>query len=205
MKYAVLTVVFIIQALSGIQAHAGGLSHWQGDFISRKTLLHHPEMQALYAETAREAGRIGKSYTPEGVRQFFAQLFHTDFYRISIQGDAITFFSDVPGRPDRLTLTFSPEGLKQDRYGDMTFSWHAFRADTTAEDRDAPYTHLLLMDISRRNGGEPHFHIRYAGDGYGGLTGPAAENWWPTMLTGNFDMARFKAAYSPEEMATLLP
>lgn len=205
MKRFVLIILsaLFITSTAAAASPVEDLSPWQGDYISRITLIQHPEMQPLYRQIAEEAAAQGKSYTIEEVKTHLARTFQTDFSRIKIKGNSITFyFADEASQP--LSRTYKYAGEIPDSYGKMKFSWHGFTASAKGA-KDAPYTALLLMKTHKHNKGVPHFHLRYSSKGLKVITGPKVEHWWPTLLPKGVDIKAFRKGMDSKLLVKLLP
>ncbi|KIX15725.1 ZinT/AdcA family metal-binding protein [Dethiosulfatarculus sandiegensis] len=202
MKRVILLLLslLLISATAVAATLVTDLSPWQGEYISRITLIRHPDMQPLYRDTAKAAAVKGKSYTSEQVKAHLARTFRTDFGKIKIKGNSITFYPlDKASSP--LTRAYTYAGEKSDSYGKMKFSWHGFTADT----KDAPYKFLLMMKPHQHNKGVPHFHFRYSNKSFKAIIGPEIEYWWPTFLPLNVDVKEFRKGTDPKLLARLLP
>ena len=196
-----MTTFFLILAAC-VPLQAEDLSAWQGEFISRATLINHPEMESLYQDISKAAEAQGKSYSAEDIKTYFKQLFHTDFSLIKITDNTVTYYHENPVSPP-VTRTYTYTGEIADAYQKTTFSWHGFTSDGGGES-DRRYTSLLMMKIHQHNNGVPHFHLRYAEVGQPPVTGPEFEQWWPTLLPSDTDITLFKKGADPERMARLL-
>ena len=202
-----LILIFFLPGWGSALAQTGvvDLSPWQGEFISRKCIIDRDTLADLYEKTAVEAAKLGKSYSAADVKQALKTLFHTDFDRLVIRQGLIGFYAAPPGADPVLLRQhrYRFEGRVKDRFGDMVFEWYAFRTEEESLD---PYAYVVLLKLNSRNGGEPHFHIRYGNKGFDTLVNdPAMAAWWPCMLREDFNLDRFRAGFSPEEMAGLLP
>lgn len=198
-----LVAALFIAGTAGAAAPVKDLSPWQGDYISRTILIQHPEMQSLYRQIAEEASAQGKSYTTEEVKTFFARTFRTDFSKIRVEGNTITFYPLDKASPP-ISRTYNYAGEKSDSYGKMKFSWHGFTADAKGA-KGAPYSTILLLKIHKHGKGVPHFHLRYSSKGFKAVLGPEIEYWWPTLIPADVDAKAFTKGMDPKKLAGILP
>lgn len=200
----VLLIILVWAGAASGQTKPGvqDLSHWQGEFISRNMLMNHPDMEPLYRQIAEAAEKIGKSYTAGSVKERLTRLSHTDFDRIVVNGDTISFYSDDPRQSILKTFTYA--GEKSDAYGKTTFNWYGFTSDRGPSEEKNAFSFLLLLKIHSHEGGTPHFHIRYSDKGFEALTGPEFNDWWPTMLPAGMEMKDFLSDMDPDRIARLI-
>ena len=134
----VLLIILVWAGAASGQTEPGvhDISHWQGKFISHNMLMNHPDMEPLYRQIAEAAAKTGKSYIAGSVKERLIRLFHTDFDRIAVNGDTISFYSDAPRQS--ILKTFTCAGEKSDACGKTTFTWYGFTSDReTPEKKNA--------------------------------------------------------------------
>lgn len=200
---AILSALCLTPGVAGSNsAEVRDLSPWNGEFISRSTLIQHPDMQPLYRQIASEAKAIQKDYSVENVKAHFAGIFHTEFQRVDIKGNTIKFhYTDSAAKP--VSKTYRYIGEVSDTFQKHKFKWHGFAA--TDESPDVRYSSLLMMAIHKHGEGEPHFHMRYASGLPETATGPKFEQWWPTLIPADVDIISFRNGLDAKMLATLLP
>jgi Zn/Cd-binding protein ZinT len=202
--FFLILLLSMVPAQAGIAADTVDLTPWQGVYVSRKMVIDRPEMAPVYEQTALEARKTGKNYTGPEVKRYLGQLFRTDFSRLAISGNRIAFYTHDSRLPSE-EHAYRFAGCRDDRFMGDAFQWFAFEAVDPSSD-DTRYRYLLLLKSNRRNGGPPHFHIRYGAAGFKDLlTHPRYADWWPTLLPENLDMELFRSTWPVRDMASMLP
>ena len=174
---------------------------WQGEFISRHTLNTKPEMKEMYQKVAITARENGKNYTAEQVGAVFLQLMRTDFVSIRLKGDTITFYDQ---EKNTQTVRYKAAGTVPDIYKDHEFEWFAFEAEGD-QAQSCKFRYILMLKIHEHQNDQPHFHLRYGSKGIKALTGASLEDWWPTLVSPDFDIKAYVKSLNTKLMVKILP
>lgn len=171
----------------------GALTDWKGDWVSHAVHLDSPEAEAGYAAMAREKA----GYTEEDISPVVKEAYHTDFGRLVISDDTITFFG-----PDQSTEQCICE---YEDLGSGTMSGESarkFELTAGAPDACRQYHYLLMQPLMHHDSGEEHLHIRYAGADAGGfdelMEGDDNAGWWPILTRTDATTADYVADYMLE-------
>ena len=176
-------------------------SDWQGEFISRDYFNRQPAMDVKYEEMATAAQKRGKDYSAEEAKDFFTKMMRTDFTRLSFDQDKVTFYFE-DGKS--VTHEYESAGIVSDTYGGEPLEWYAFEA-TDEQAQESEYRYLLLFKIHQEGEGQPHFHMRYGGQGFDALTAAELGSWWPTGVYPDFDFEKEIANFNAKAMSNFLP
>ena len=174
---------------------------WQGEYLSREFANERPEMDKAYQKVVIEARKLRKTYTVKQIKEIFTDMMHTQFQRISLQGDTIIFYD----RKERMEKhQYKTAGTIPDKYKDHKLEWCAFEAvDETAA--TCKYKYILMLKIHHHQNGQPHFHLRYGSNGFESLIGKDMEKWWPTIVRTDFDVNAYVKNIDAKIMAKVLP
>lgn len=174
---------------------------WQGNFINRAFVNERPEMDTVYQKISVEAQKRGETYTVAQIKNIFKKMAHTEFHKMSIAGDEITFYDKEKKMPHR----YKALGTVPDTYGNHKFEWYAFEAAGKGSETSR-YRYIIMLKIHQHKNSQPHFHIRYGNKGIKELTGLGGmKNWWPSMVKPNFDITTYINNVNPKIMAKVLP
>lgn len=201
--FTVITIGLSIFLTTQLQAETTGniFNDWQGEYLSREFANERPEMNEAYQKVAIEAQKSGKTYTVEQIKKIFTEMMHTQFQRISLQGDTIIFY-DKKERMEK--HQYRAAGTIPDKYKNHELEWNAFEAvDETAG--TCKYKYILMLKRHHHQNGQPHFHLRYGSNGFKTLIGKDMENWWPTIVKTDFDVNAYVKNINVKIMAKVLP
>ncbi|WP_300670335.1 ZinT/AdcA family metal-binding protein [Desulfoluna sp.] len=165
----------------------GSLAAWEGDWKSHYTLMDEKEAQVHFTEMAAEQ----EGYTAHDIKGVVKDSYHTDFGRLKIKGDTITFYEQ-----DGTTVQCTCE---YESLGDGTMSGEPARKFMLKEgspEAAEKYRHLILQPLDHHKGGEQHLHIRYDKTGFDEIMeGIRNENWWPILTPTKVTDAQSAADY----------
>ena len=205
-KKALFTIIAIglsifLTTLIHAETSENIFNDWQGDYLSRAFANERPEMDEAYQKVELEAKKLGKPYTVEQIKDIFTKMMHTQFQRISLYGDTISFYDKKESMEKH---QYKAMGTIPDTYKDHELTWYAFQA----VDETAPvtkYKYVLMLKIHQHQNGQPHFHLRYGSKGFDTLIGTDMENWWPTIVKTDFDINTYVKNMNAKIMAKVLP
>ena len=171
----------------------GTLTDWKGDWVSHAVHLDSPEAEAGYAAMAQEK----PGYAAEEIKPVVKGAYYTDFGRLVIRDDAITFY-DHDGTTETCTCEYEDRGA-----GTMSGE-SARKFELTAGSPDAcrKYQYLLMQPLMHHDSGEEHLHIRYADADAGGfdalMEGEDNAGWWPILTRSDATTDNYVADYMLE-------
>ncbi len=171
----------------------GVLTDWKGDWVSHAVHLDSPEAEAGYVAMAREK----PGYAAEDIKPVVKGAYYTEFGRLVISDDAITFYGS-DGTTETCTCEYEDQGA-----GTMSGE-SARKFELKAGDPDAcrKYQYLLMQPLMHHETGEEHLHIRYADADAGGfdalMEGEDNAGWWPILTRSDATTDDYVADYMLE-------
>lgn len=180
-------------------AGEGVLSDWAGDWTSTASYLDAPEYNAVYKGIQKHL----PGYTVKGVKGAYQNMYHTDFAKMKVSGDGITFILE-DGKELETVIYESrptPEGKEWE-------GWSLFEAaekdssETRAfvPRRDARF--LIALHPHAHGDGPKHWHLRYGKESFEVLL--ALKDWWGTGLEPAATAAQLTAGIDPAEYSKYL-
>lgn len=178
------------------------LKEWEGSYVSMAPMWEDPVADSLYPAVAEAGRKRGKNYTTIIARRLISRMSATEFERMDVTGDTVTFHA--PGGTFLpVKVRYRSEGTAEVKFGEHTVVWHLFRAESSPV---RAYDYLIATEIHAHGDGPGHWHMRYGAQGFEHLMNAKdLAYWWPTMVGPDFSFAEHVKGLSPKVFASYLP
>lgn len=195
-----LAAMFIFSASA--LADAGALKDWNGDWNSTYSHLDAPEYNAVYEAIQKHL----PLYTAKGVKGAFQKMYHTDFLKMKVDAESITFIGSEGKDLGKVAYEARPRPE-----GDEWKDWFLFEAvpneeaDKSAKvsfvpGRDARF--LIALAPHAHDDGPVHWHLRYGKKSFDELI--AQKDWWGTGIDPQKSAADLVKGIDPEAYSKYL-